>query len=53
MQYTAIFHGLINDNFQMKHRLCSEADLTSTHNPCFRAKIRKLGIPLVNPNFTI
>ena len=56
MQYTAIFHSCKNDNFQMKffniflifalkHRLwvhvrTTEAVLTSTHNLCFRAKIR-------------
>ena len=58
MQYTAIFHGCKNFNFQMKN--CDiflifaqnidcgytlesphEAVLTSTHNLCFRAKIRK------------
>ena len=58
VQYTAIFHGCKNDNFQMnifdiflifaKNIDCgytferlSEAVLTSTHNLCFRAKIRK------------
>ena len=53
MQYTAIFHGCKNDNFQMmffkkilfllKNIDCgySEAVLTSTHNLCFEAKIRK------------
>ena len=59
MQYTAIFHGWINDNFQIKidiflsfcskHRLwvhVRTAVLTTTHNLCFRAKIRKLCIPL-------
>ena len=54
MQYTAIFHGCKNDNCQMKifdiflifcskHRLWV---LTSTHNLCFGAKIRKKCIPL-------
>ena len=60
VQYTAIFHGCKNDNFQMKifdiilifaqNIDCvytleppqfTEAVLTSTHNLCFRAKIRK------------
>ena len=51
MQYTVIFHGCKNDNFQMKN--CNifhifaqnidcgytlEAVLTSTHNLCFRAE---------------
>ena len=31
---------------------CGEAVLTSTHNLCFGAKIRKKSTP-VNPNFTI
>ena len=30
---------------------CSEAVLTSTHNLCFKAKIRKVGIPLQTPVF--
>ena len=71
VQYTAIFHGCKNDNFQMKifnkkvflflhktlivgtrlNRLI-EAVLTSTHNLCFGAKIRKTYTP-VNPSFTI
>ena len=29
--------------------VCSEAVLTSTHNLCFEAKIRKLGIPWDTP----
>ena len=33
-------------------RSLSEAVLTSTHNLCFRAKIRKMNTP-VNPSFTI
>ena len=58
VQYTAIFHGCKNDNFQMKvfdiflifaqnidcgYRLepLIEAVLTSTHDLCFRVKIRK------------
>ena len=53
MQYTAIFHGCKNVHFQMKHFDIflifaqtidcgyNEAVLTSTHNLCFRAKIRK------------
>ena len=54
MQYTAIFHGRKNDNFQMKIfdiflNFCSKHRLwvlTSTHNLCFGAKIRKKCIPL-------
>ena len=53
MQYTAIFHGCKNVNFQMKkyniflifaqntdcgYTLENEAVLISTHNLCFRAK---------------
>ena len=55
MQYTAIFYGRKNDNFQMKSceilyifaqnidrgYMLTEAVLMSTHNLCFRAKIRK------------
>ena len=59
MQYTAIFHGCKNDNFQLKyfdyfHIFAQNIDcwymlehseavsiLTSTHDLCFRAKIRK------------
>ena len=51
MQYTAIFHGWKEDNVQMKscdlflifaqNIELNEAVLTSTHNLCFRAKIRK------------
>ena len=52
IQYTAIFHCCKNANFRMKmfdifliscskHRLF-EAVLTSTHNVCFRAKLRKI-----------
>ena len=69
MQYTVIFHGCKNDNFQMKIEIVfyifaqkyvvgtrfnrlDEAVLTSTHNLCFRAKIRKMNTP-VNPSFTI
>ena len=55
MQYTAIFHGCKNVNFQMKNYniflifaqnidcgyTLFEAVLTSTHNLCFKVKIRK------------
>ena len=55
MQYTAIYHGCKNDNFQMKFVMFfsyfsqiigsgysfSEAVLTSTNNLCFGVKIRK------------
>ena len=58
MLYTTIFHGCKKDNFQMKN--CDvflifaqnidcgytlEPPLTSTHNLCFRAKIRKNEYP--------
>ena len=58
MQYTVIFHGCKNGNFQIKtcdifHIFAQnidcvyiEAVLTSTHNLCFRAKIRKNCITL-------
>ena len=68
VQYTctAIFHGCKNDNFQMfffffffflifaQNIDCgyNEAVLTSTHNLCFGAKVRKKYTP-VNPSFTI
>ena len=38
-----------NDNFYSKHRLWGEAVLTSIHNLCFGAEIRKIGIPLHTP----
>ena len=58
MQYTAIFHGCKNDNFQLiffaififllktynvgtRLNHLNKAVVTSTHNVCFRAKIRK------------
>ena len=38
------------ENFQLKKfDICGEAVLTSTHNLCFGAKIRKIGIPLHTP----
>ena len=56
MLYTTIFQGCKNDNFQMKNIdifpifTLSEAVLTSTHNLCFRAKIRKNVYPC-KPHF--
>ena len=44
-QYTEIFLALKIEKFQLK----GEAVLTSTHNLCFGAKIRKIGIPLHTP----
>ena len=50
MQYTAIFHGCKNDNFQMKNcdiflifaqNINCEADLTRTQNLYFGAKVKK------------
>ena len=61
MQHTAIFHGCKNVHFQMKifniflifaQNINIEAVLTSTHNLCFGAKIRKKYTP-INPSFTI
>ena len=62
----AIFHGCKNDNFQMKkvdnflifdqnidRGYTLEPVLTTTHNLCFRAKIRKNMYTTVNPSFTI
>ena len=48
MLYTIMFHGCKYNDFQVK--ICdifiiSEAVLTSTHNLCFRAKIRKNEYP--------
>ena len=70
MQYTVIFHGCKNGNFQMKLAMFlfifalnidrgytlespearTEAVLTSTHDLCFRVKIRKKN---ANPSFTM
>ena len=60
MQYSQIFKVLKNEisrrNFLIffsKHKLwahcLAEAVLMSTHNLCFGAKIRKIGIPLHTP----
>ena len=43
MQCTEIFFSCKNCKFS------GEAVLTSTHNLCFGAKIRKIGIPLQTP----
>ena len=44
------FFSLKNENFQQKNvDIFNEAVLTSTHNLCFGAKIRKIGIPLHTP----
>ena len=67
MQYTAIFHGCKNDNFQLicftififliKTYTCIvgtiEAVLTGTHNICFRAKNKKIMYTPVVLSFTI
>ena len=51
VQYTVNFNGCKNDNFQFKfldffsYFLLAEADLASTHDLCFRAKIRKYVYP--------
>ena len=63
MQYTAIFK-VVKKNPKIFSRICfaiflifaqnGEAILTSTHNLCFGAKIRKIGIyPCVPPSSTI
>ena len=53
MQLTEIFLALKIENFQLKNfdifLIFAEAVLTSTHNLCFGAKIRKIGIPLHIP----
>ena len=55
MQYTEIFSALKIENFQLKileygiFLIFAEAVLTSTHNLCFGAKIRKIGIPVHTP----
>ena len=54
VQYTAIFHGKKNGYFQIKNCnifLIFAQVLTSIHNLCFGAKIRKKYTP-VNPSFT-
>ena len=65
IQYAAIFKCCNNDNFPMKNdnnflifaqnidRGYSEAVLTSTHDLCFKAKIRKKKYTPVNPSFTM
>ena len=68
MQYTEIFKVVKNENFQWKksdiflifaqnidcgYTLEAEAVLTSTHNLCFGAKIRKIGLPHAYPSFAI
>ena len=52
IQYTAIFHGCKNDNFQMKNCVFFlifaqniDRGYSSTHDLCFRAKIRKNEYP--------
>ena len=46
--FTGIFF-LYFSYFCSKHKLNGEAVLMSTHNLCFGAKIRKIGIPLHTP----
>ena len=58
MQYIEIFLAVKIENFQLKNfdiflifaQNIAEAVLTSTHNLCFGAKIRKMGIPCI-PQF--
>ena len=50
MQYTLIFLEEKIENFiRKKNDIFAEAVLTSTHNLCFAAKIRTIGIPLHTP----
>ena len=57
MQYIEIFFSRKNLKFYQKNfdiflifdQNIGEAVLTSTHNLCFGAKIRKIGIPLHTP----
>ena len=53
IQYTGIFTVVKNENFQWNVlTFClGEAVLTCTHNLCFGAKIRKIGITLHTPVF--
>ena len=67
MQNTAIFHGCENDNFQLifsififllktyivvsRYNRHIDAVLTSTHNICFRAKIKKNNVYPCKPQF--
>ena len=65
MQYTVILHSCKNDNFQMKIVIfflifaqnidcgytLEEVVLTSTHDLCFRAKIRKKNVYPCKPQF--
>ena len=60
MQYTEIFKVVKNENFQWKfldiflifaQNIDCGYTLTNTHNLCFGAKIRKIGIPLHTPFF--
>ena len=48
MQYIEIFSPVKLENF-IRKKLIPEAVLTSTHNLCFGAKIRKIGILLHTP----
>ena len=60
IQFTAIFYCCNNDNFKMKNYKvflifaqnidCGYAVVMSTHNVCFRAKIRK-NVYLCTPQF--
>ena len=58
MQYTEIFKVVKNEIFSgfffaqnIDFGYTLEPPLTSTHNLCFGAKIRKIGIPLHTPVF--
>ena len=65
MQYTVIFHGGKNDNFQTKncdiflifaqniHCGWRLEPIMSTHNLWCRAKLRKIIKTIVHPSFTI
>ena len=51
LAFFLIFAQNIDCGYTLEPPQC-EAVLTSTHNLCFRAKIRKMNTP-VNPSFTI
>ena len=60
MQYTEIFFNSKNRNFHWKNfdiifaqNIDCGYTLTSTHNLCFGAKIRKIGTPLYTPVYYV
>ena len=54
MPYTEIFLALKNENFQLKNLnvfFIFAQNIDGTHNLCFGAKIRNIGIPMQTPVF--